>query len=138
MQLLQRKKRDELTTTENTLALMQTPASESQKSEKWASTMKEQVFALFPGMNWSYPGMVDRYPSKVWEQSPGIETATETLRALHHRLNLTVTLWWKPRGPRNFSIERGLLKASFGSSDVMNLSDGTGSIPRRFDRLLGR
>jgi len=56
----------------------------------------------------------------------------DAVRGLLKSLNLTVTLSWKPKGTRYYSLDRGVLRADFGSSVFENLAAGDLNIPTKF------
>lgn len=136
MRELVRQARTEREAARNALALAKSPPADADRFTAWAESMKGKLVTLVPSLRLSFPGMVDgpfgmQMPGIVDESTEGLDTDVDTLRALLHKLNLTVTLWWRPKGPRNFSLERGLLRAEFGAvdlgGDTKNLCDPTGS-----------
>ena len=125
--------KSELLRVENTLTLLQSdPVEVGGLASAWAA-LRPSLVTILPGSPVQCVARPDGSQGCTVGELMGVvpvETTADGLRSLLLRLGCTVTLWWRPNGSRNYTLERGLVRAEFGEH-VMGeyFSSGSRSIP---------
>jgi site-specific DNA recombinase len=114
----------------NTLTLIESSESSDPFLDylKWWNAIKANVKTLLPaeGVVYTTPPRLhtDKDGTKRIRRlhygggKPAVEVDADKLRALLRRLNVRLTIWWTPNGKRFYSLERGIMTASFIADQI--------------------
>jgi site-specific DNA recombinase len=123
---------------ENTIRLAEDPAPAAASYAEWYEKIRPSLVNVKPGKEFPLTRRPDGSqtfnPLELLKCMP-VNTTPDQLRSLLHRLKCSCTLWWKPNGSRNYTLERGLIKAEFIAGGENSLAVGSNTTSQRVIRI---